>query len=88
MPNLCKVKAIILVTTLNFPYRVDQIKYSEMNKIFRIRSTALCHKTVYHIIRFLVYPSPEMNRHLKRFCSNLFCCVPVIKLVSISHAHF
>ena len=61
MPNLCKVKAIILVTTLNFPYRIDQTEYSEMNNIFRIRSTALCHKQVCHVIRFLVCPSPEMN---------------------------
>jgi hypothetical protein len=64
-----------MVTNLTFSYSIDQTKYSEMNNIFRIIRSALCHKTVYHIIRFLVYRSPGMSMCLKRFCSNLFSCI-------------
>jgi len=77
-----------MVTNLTFPYNIDQTKYSEMNNIFRIVRTELCHQKLHHIIRFLVYRSPGMSMYLKRFCSNLFSCISVIKIIQISHARF
>jgi len=72
MSNLCKVRAVMRVTTLTFPYRVEQTKYSEMNNIMGIIRTALCLKQAQHIIRFPVCRSLGTNTYLKLSCSKLF----------------